>query len=177
MPGFPIETSVEQFATQNPLMSPEPLVPTARAALSKHHQSPATMIVQHASHSGTLTVAFAQPDPRVHDTIERQRIVEHGAIVIAGLLLNHLENKQLVKVSLRGSKVDYFAGEGPGDLRWVLEVGGTDNGSLEGLRTKKREQLAQSPLRRPPFNKAGFSCVVRFAEASGACLELMEPEA
>jgi len=158
-------------------MSPEPLVLTARAALSKHHPSPVTMSVQHGSASGAATVEFAQPDPRIHDTIERPRIVEHGAIVIASLLLNHLEGKQLVRVVPRGDRVDYYVGEGPEDLRWVMEVGGTDRGSLEALRGKKREQLAESPLRQPPFNKHGFSCAVRFESPSGACLDSMASEA
>ena len=117
------------------------------------------------------TVSFQDPEPRSAFSLERERFVEVGAIVMAGLLLAHFEVKQITRVIQRGSKVDYFAGEQQGDRRWILEVGGTDEGNLASVRSDKHKQLGQSPYRLPPHSKDGFVAATRFAPAAASVLD------
>ena len=87
---------------------------------------------------------------------------------MAGLLLTQFERKRITRVVGRGSRVDYFVGESPQDFRWIMEVGGTDEGELGGVRSKKHNQLAQSPYRQSPYDKDGFVAVTRLREAVSA---------
>ena len=93
-------------------------------------------------------VRFGKPHPRSANTLEREDFVEKGAIVLAGLLLAHFERKQITRVVRRGSRVDYFVGERPGDFRWILEVSGTDAESFVGRRREKSRAAAREHL--PP---------------------------
>ena len=99
--------------------------------------------------------------------------MEKGAIVLAGLLLASFEGKQITRVVRRGAKVDYFAGEQPGDYRWILEVSGTDADSFSSRRMEKREQLRQSLYHRPPHSKDGFVSVTRFAPVAATALDFI----
>jgi hypothetical protein len=103
--------------------------------------------------------------------LERERFVELGAIVMAGLLLAYFESKQITRVVKRGARVDYFVGERQGESRWILEVGGTDEGSLASLRSDKHEQLRESHYRQPPHSKDGFVAVTRFAPVATSVLD------
>jgi hypothetical protein len=72
--------------------------------------------------------------------------------------------------------VDYFVGEGPQDFRWIMEVGGTDEGGLGSLRSRKHNQLAQSPYRHSPYPKDGFVAVTRFAPQAASALDPVPSE-
>ena len=69
--------------------------------------------------------------------------------------------------------MDYFVGEAPGDQRWILEVGGTDDSNHQAKRTEKRKQLEASCYRGAPFKKGGFVGVTRFTEPSATSLDFL----
>ncbi|WP_437785658.1 hypothetical protein [Sorangium sp. So ce1097] len=73
--------------------------------------------------------------------------------------------------------MDYFVGESAHDVRWILEVGGTDDSSHQAKRTEKRQQLEDSPYRHAPFKKNGFVAATRFAEPSVTSLDAVPVEA
>jgi len=165
-----LAATVETFAGQHPAMDAALLLGYARVALARYHNSPADFVFCHGEEEWPATVVFDCPDPRSQDTLEREDFVEKGAIVLAGVLLQHFEGRQITRVMKRGSHVDYFVGEAPGDTRWILEVGGTDEQNFTALRNRKRRQLEGSPYRFPPHGKDGFVSVTRFApDAAAAC--------
>jgi hypothetical protein len=144
-------------------------------ALGSQGGSPRLFSARRGDVRHEASISFAPPDARVVDTYERERHVEFGAIVLAGLLLDAWENKQITRVTKRGSRVDYFVGESPNDHRWVLEVGGTDDGSHQAKRTEKLRQLRESPYRRGPLKKGGFVGVTRFGEPGVTSLDAVVP--
>jgi hypothetical protein len=172
-----VQLTIETFFTQHPAMNGDLLVEPARAALVKHHTSPASFQLHHGPKTHSAKVNFEEPDPRSSNTLEREDIVEKGAIVMAGLLLTRFQKKQITRVMARGSRVDYFVGEKPGDFRWILEVSGTDSGNINSLRGQKREQLLESHYRQPPHLKDGFVAVTRFAPQATSILELVPASA
>jgi len=155
--------NVEEFASGNPGINADLFVEHARVALSEFHDSPANLSVHIEADHLSARIHFNEPDPRSRDSLQRPDFIEKGAIVIAGLILNSVEGKQLSRVVSRGTSVDYFVGEELGDVRWVLEVGGTDEQSLATIRNKKKRQLRKSCFRDPPHSKDGFVSVTRFA--------------
>ncbi len=167
-----LDVTVESFGREHPEMDPALLVPHVRVALAKYHQSPANFDFHRGRDAAcSAHVRFESPDPRSAATLEREDFVEKGAIVMAGVLLVVFEEKQITRVTKRGAKVDYFVGDRPGDIRWIMEVGGTDESSLTGLRRKKRMQFEQSPFRRAPHNKDGFVSATRFGPQAAAALD------
>jgi len=172
----PISFDVEAFAALHPAMDPG-IAMFARAALVRHGSPPHSFRALHKGAAHAARVSFAAPDGRTANTYEREKIVELGAIVLAGLLLHAWEGKQLTRVCKRGDHFDYFVGERPGDERWLLEVGGTDDSSHQAKRTEKKQQLKDSPYRRPPFSMDGFIGATRFAEPSVTSLDSLAAEA
>ncbi len=166
-----IALSVEDFATLHPALNGALFAEHARVALARFHASPASLEVLRDGESAPATIQFASPDPRSVHSLAREDFVEIGAIVLAGLLLTYWEGKQITRVVRRGGRVDYFVGEGPGDERWILEVSGTDEGSLTARRNEKREQLQQSPYHQTPHSRDGFVAVTRFAPPATSLLE------
>jgi hypothetical protein len=172
-----IVLTIETFGQQHPATNPALLLEPARVALAKYHHSPASFDLCHGTDPPCpASVHFEPPDPRSETTLEREKFVEEGAIVMAGLLLSSFEGKQITRVLKRGAHVDYFVGENPQDRRWILEVAGTDEGSLASLRARKRRQLEQSPYRQAPHNMDGFVSVTRFAPQAAAALDLVPRE-
>lgn len=163
-----IAATIETFAEQHPAMNAELLVEPARVALARYHTSPADFVFWHGQVKCLAKVVFGFPDPRSEHTLERGDFVEKGAIVLAGILLQQFERKQITRVLKRGSHVDYFVGDHPGDTRWILEVGGTDEQNFTALRNEKRRQLEGSPFRFAPHGKDGFVAVTRFAPAAAS---------
>jgi hypothetical protein len=167
--------NIEDFATQHPAMNSRLLVEHARVAFAKSHDSPAACRIECDSEQCRASVVFGSPEPTSKITLEREDFVEKGAIVMAGTLLHRFAGKQITRVTPRGSRVDYFVGEDPDDLRWVLEVGGTDAGHLETIRRTKHNQLAGSPYLRPPHSKSGYVGVTRFAPEAASVLDSVGP--
>ncbi|MCY2994992.1 MAG: hypothetical protein NTY19_45090 [Planctomycetota bacterium] len=166
----PIAAAIRSFAGAHPGLNADLFEEYARVALSRFHEPPAAFTFCVGDASYPACVEFDLPDPRSEASLERERFVELGAIVLAGLLLQAFENKQITRVVGRGSRVDYFVGEDSGDFRWMLEVGGTDQRSFEVLRRTKRQQFEQSPYRQAPHYKDGFVSVTRFApSAASSC--------
>jgi hypothetical protein len=166
---------VEAFAALHSAMDPG-IVMFARAALSRHGGPPRSFSALRDGVACPASFSFAAPDQRTEKTYERERMVELGAVVLAGLLLHAWEGKQLTRVCKRGSRVDYFVGDNPGEERWVLEVGGTDDGSHQAKRTEKRKQLEDSLYRRAPFRMDGFVGATRFTAPSVTSLDTIAAE-
>lgn len=166
-----ITATIETFAEQHPAMNADLLVEPARVALARYHASPADFTFCRNERKCLAKVTFESPDPRSEHTLEREDFVEKGAIVVAGILLQQFEGKQITRVLPRGSHVDYFVGDSVGDTRWILEVGGTDEESFAGLRSRKRRQLEGSPYRQAPHRKSGFVSVTRFAPAAASACD------
>jgi hypothetical protein len=103
--------------------------------------------------------------------LQPKEFIEKGAVVFAGLLLYALENKVITMVTEIGDRCDYFVGESPGDVRWLLEVSGTDHGNVNVRVEKKRNQLLASRHASYPFVKGGFVAVTRFARPASSTLE------
>jgi hypothetical protein len=171
-----VALDVEAFAALHPEMDPS-LARFARAALCRHGGAPRPFRALQDGASHPATISFAPPDARTETTYERERIVEFGAIVLAGLLLGAWAGKQITRVCKRGSCFDYFVGETADDVRWILEVGGTDDSNHQAKRTNKRQQLESSLYRRAPFKKNGFVAATRFAEPSITSLDAVPAEA
>jgi len=163
---------VEDFARLHPALNGPLLLEHARCALAAFHGSPASFQVHQGDAAPhTAAVTFGTPHPHSAATLEREDFVEKGAIVLAGLLLFHFEKKQITRVVRRGTRVDYFVGEQPGDFRWILEVSGTDTASFASRRQEKWEQLRDSIYHRPPYSKDGFVSVTRFAPVAATALD------
>jgi hypothetical protein len=153
------------------------LLEAGREALGLHHSSPVPMYISgDAVQDHTRTLHFGRPDPRTKATVQRERVVEDGAIVMAGLALS-LERLRLLRVTRRGSRVDYFfAAPGSTERQGVLEVSGTDHGSIAARCREKLEQARQSLWVRPPFCMPGLVAVTRFADPE-CRVERVDPEA
>jgi hypothetical protein len=104
-------------------------------------------------------------------TLQRPDFIEYGAIVLAGLVLSATEGLMITRVTRRGSRVDYFVGRQPGDQEAILEVGGTDSGSLASLRGSKQAQLRESFYAGPPLSLPGYVSATRFAQPAASALD------
>jgi hypothetical protein len=166
---------VEAFGGQHPAMDADSLVKSARAALGKHDPSPRAIDVRANNLHADATIFFNAPDSRTENTFQRPVLVENGAIVVAGLVLNELHNLQLSRATRRGSRVDYFVGPTSGSEHAILEVSGTDSGALPALLQRKRTQLHASHFRKPPFCKPGYVSVTRFGNRAGTYLDHLPP--
>jgi hypothetical protein len=140
-----IAADIKSFAGAHPGLNADLFEEPARVALSRFHKSPATFTFCVGDVNYPARVEFDLPDSRSEVSWEREKFVELGAIVMAGILLQRFERKQITRVVPRGKNVDYFVGEGPDDFRWILEVGGTGQRSFETQRREKRQQLEASP--------------------------------
>lgn len=128
--GLESETflAIESFAAHHPDLNPSVLLEAAVEALTFHHESPAVFQLVSPTGESYARVSFSAPDPRTRLTLERERIVELGAVVMAGLLLAELEGKRIDRVIPRRGKADHFVSSDTQDGFWLLEVSGTDGG-------------------------------------------------
>lgn len=175
-----MDLDVEMFGRQNPAMDAQALVPHARAAHGEHGTSPRELALGLDDEPSVRARAlFATPNPQTSNTFQRPTIVEYGAVVMAGLILNATKGLQFVRASLRGSRVDYFAGVTTAKEESIVEVSGTDDESLNALLRRKRVQLLESPYRHSPWRMRGYVIVSRFADRASSLLETVEavPEA
>jgi hypothetical protein len=99
--------------------------------------------------------------------------VEFGAILMAGLLLWEPEGKRISYVTERRLGADYIVREADGREFWALEVGGTDERSIEGLRARKRQHLSESPYLTWPHCRGGIVAATRFAPIAVSCLDYL----
>jgi hypothetical protein len=162
---------IEDFQKHHPALNALLLMEHARVALAKYHAPPASFQLHRGTEKVAANVAFGSSHPSSATTLEREDFVEKGAIVMAGLLLAHFEGKQITRVVRRRGRVDYFVGERPDDERWILEVSGTDEGSLTSRRHEKQAQLQESVYYRPPYSRDGFVAVTRFAPVAASTLD------
>jgi hypothetical protein len=167
----PLVLDVEELPRRHPAINAQLLLEHARVALASHGASPSPIDIHWRGQTLPARVHFQQPDPRSALTLQRPTFVELGAVVLAGLVLPATSGLQLTRVTPRGSRVDYFVGHQPGDLGGILEVGGTDRGSLAEVRGEKQAQLRESPYLRPPFCLPGYVSVTRFARPAASSLD------
>ena len=166
----PLELDVETFPADHPAIRGQMLTEYARAALGAHGGSPCSLNAHCRDSIRPALISFRPPDPRSHDTVQRPVIVEFGAVVIGGQLIRATEGLQITRVARRGDRIDYFLGQQRGDEGTLLEVSGTDKGSLDDLGHRKQRQLLESFYARPPFSRPGFVSVTRFADPAASRL-------
>lgn len=164
---------VEQFSQLNPSHSPV-LSNFARHAFAMHGPSPRRLSVTGPSCEYVTDARFAAPDPRDAHTFDGDTLVEYGAVCVACLCAPAALGLRAGRVSKRGDKMDYFLEDATGKEVAVLEVKGTNNGSLEARLKEALAQVGESRWRRRPFSKEGFGAAVRFAEPAGAAFARYE---
>lgn len=176
-PTSPLQFDIEQFGDRHPGLNPDLFLEPTRAAFALYHTSPASVRILSGGVERESVVRFKPPDPRTAATLERERFVEFGAILMAGLLLWELGGKRICSVTERGSGADYIVREVDGRDFWVLEVGGTDEQSIVAVRTKKLDQLSYSPFLTWSHCRGGIVAVTRFAPIAVSCLEFLPQRA
>ncbi len=170
-----ISLAIETFAAHHPNLNPALLIEAAVEALVYHCGSPAPLKVIGPRGEFTSRVAFTSPDPRTRLTLERERIVELGAIVMAGLLLAEFEGKRIERIIPRRGKADYFVRSNLENGFWLLEVSGTDRGEISSRKRSKIEQLSQSPYITDPTFRGGYVAITRFANPAVSLIEPWSP--
>lgn len=95
------------------------------------------------------------------NTYQEPVLTEFATLGLACVLLTNYTSFSISEVTRRGERVDYWIGDDQNRKRFVLEVGGQQNGPIDGLSTSKTTQLQDNPWKRP-----GFICVAVFAEAA-----------
>ncbi len=171
-----LSVDVERFGRQNPCIQGSALMEAAREALGVHHESPARMDAALPEGERRLLVAFAPADHRTGRTYERQRVVEDGAVVIAGLVLNERGLRIQRVTETRGGHFDYFVGERAAGPWSLLEVSGTDDQPVEARAREKLDRLMGSTYRKPPHRYHAFVSVTRFGPPSVTLLRTLAPE-
>ncbi len=96
---------------------------------------------------------------RLFQTIQRESIVEYAAVATAFLVMTKLAQKNIVEVTLRGGKADYFLDE----RKTLLEISGTE--SAEHFAARHHEKVRQ--LKANPFGKGGYVFVCCFSNQKG----------
>jgi hypothetical protein len=94
-------------------------------------------------------------------TYQEHILTEHATLGLACVLLTRHTDFRISEVCRRGDRVDYWIGDSKKRKRFVLEVGGEQGGSLEGLANEKTTQL-----RGNPWHRAGFICVAVYEGAA-----------
>lgn len=88
------------------------------------------------------------------NTYQAPVLTEFAALAVACILTHLRAGLEITEVTRRGEKVDYWLG----NREFLIEVSGTADGDLHGLRdTKAAEQLLKNP-----FGRDGFVCVSSF---------------
>lgn len=92
------------------------------------------------------------------NAIARTSLVEYAAIGMACLIIpTYCDGRQLLEVTRRGDRADYWLGYHPGEKVALLEVGGTEKRSIQVLLNEKTNQLAGNP-----YGVDGYVVVARF---------------
>lgn len=92
---------------------------------------------------------------RIFQTLQREVIVEYAAVATAFLVVTNMVQKNIVEVTLRGDKADYFLD----GRKYLLEISGTENTAL--LVSRHNEKIRQ--LQANPFGKDGYVFVCCFS--------------
>ncbi len=92
---------------------------------------------------------------RIFQTLQREAIVEYAAVATAFLVVTNLAQKNIVEVTLRGSKADYFLD----GRKYLLEISGTE--SAERFFARHNEKVRQ--LQANPFGQDGYVFVCCFS--------------
>jgi hypothetical protein len=102
----------------------------------------------------SLTWSGLEEDVALTDnTYQEPVITEFATLGLACILTSRRTGLQITEVTRRGERVDYWLG----DKEYVLEVSGTQSGSLEKLYETKAQQLSENP-----FEKSGYVCVAEY---------------
>jgi hypothetical protein len=103
-----------------------------------------------------------RPTERAHAAWrDASRATEWGAELLAVLAVEKIRDQVVFSRAPRGTRVDYYIrrpGEGL-EQATLLEVAGTDDGSLRALLAEKLGQAAKNPERQP-----ALAAVVSFRE-------------
>jgi hypothetical protein len=145
-----------------PKESAGPLALRARVALERRHSSGVVLDVTIHGASEREEVRWSKLPAAVAATQDDLRVTEEGAVAIAlALSARHCQWRVVRCLQARlGEGADWLMID-PAKQRVVLEVGGTDEGSLGALLSMKTKQARSSVLSR---HGRAAACVVRFAE-------------
>jgi hypothetical protein len=163
--------TIEDFGRHHPRLNPDLLIERARVALSRYHESPASFKIVGPSGEFTSSIHFGAPDSRSANTVERERCVEEGAILLGAILVAEIERKQITRIVPRRGRADYFLGSHSEPGYWLLEVSGTDKGDIQARSRIKMQQLQSTPYRCEPGFRGGYVAVTRFAPPACSLLE------
>ena len=118
-------------------------------------------------------LVWKTPDANAAVMVDEKRATEDGAEAIAfGIVGHHRPRWRLVRrlQSRQGEGADWLFAVDPSGDRVVLEISGTDAGSVGGRETLKRAQAASSPAA-----TRAATCVVRFLDPKASFWE-SEPD-
>ena len=139
----------------------------AALLLNESRQSPVSVRVdcsanERRKHHGEHFDLEIQFDPssyefeKLRSTLQRHRIVEHGAVGLALIFLPHIADGEVTHVNKRSEKTDFDVDWG----RYVLEVSGTEDPAR--LRRRHGEKIAQASAN--PRGKSFFVAVSCFGD-------------
>jgi hypothetical protein len=88
-------------------------------------------------------------------TLQEEDITEYAAVVLAMMCVSAYTELQVVEVTQRGERADYWLGRIPGEKDRLLEVSGIANGSPAVVAQRERDKISQvrsnERYRRPFF--------------------------
>jgi hypothetical protein len=148
-------------------------IPPAIAMMEAYNLKPFTWLITHENvdsawfeaAGGEVTMevdwlADTFPESRrLFQTLQRESIVEYAAVATAFLAMTKLVRKNIVEVTMRGGKADYFLDE----RKTLLEISGTESAEL--FASRHSEKVRQ--LRANPFGKDGYVFVCCFPDQKG----------
>jgi len=135
---------------------------TAAVALSRRHAPPAATRVDHGKRSEAVVLTWRRPDETtLASWADPAEATEHGAEAVAAVCIEATLGLVVVERARRGTRVDFYLGRiGDGlERAALLEVGGTDAGSIAGVLRDKTAQARQNPDQLP-----ALAVAVRFRE-------------
>ena len=156
----PEEIATRHYGITRPVA--EAMVEAASVALARRHGSPTEATISDGPRSERATLVWNRPSERANAAwSDAGRATEWGAEALAVLAVERLRGRTVISRASRGTRVDFYvAREGESlESAILLEVAGTDAGSVRALLAEKAAQAAANPERLP-----AVAAVVGFRE-------------
>lgn len=154
-----LELSADRLR-DHPAINPELFLEPTRACLKEFHEPSRTRLtIDREDEEETAVIEWDAPLASTSTSMQREDLVELGAVGMACLLLSQWSELRITDVAQRGHGPDYWLGKEQGDHDLYLEVSGTDRQDLSARAEQKLRQL-----RRNPYRKGGYVAVSRFIE-------------
>lgn len=94
-------------------------------------------------------------------TLQEEVITEYGAIGLALLYVAEYTGQQVVEVTQRRERADYWIGREPGDKDTLLEVSGLDHASQSDIKAREEQKVEQVRKNRD-YKKPFFVAICEF---------------